>query len=98
MSTSHVADVLWSYYLTTVYYTTFQGSNGQLKVESHDFEKLSDELKEAMKTLSVLLNNRKEEQKRGYWTRMTKKINKAFFIFYITADIVFLIGMYYLWS
>ncbi|KAE8284014.1 5-hydroxytryptamine receptor 3A [Larimichthys crocea] len=65
-------------------------SNSQLRVESHDFEKLSDELMEALKTLTVVLNNRKEEQKPGYWTRIAKTINKVFFICYVIATTAFL--------
>ncbi|KAM6899194.1 5-hydroxytryptamine receptor 3B-like [Lycodopsis pacificus] len=68
-----------------------EGSSSQLKEDS-DSEKISDELSEAVKTLTLLLNSRKEEMKPGnearYWTRVAKTINKVFFIVYITADIV----------
>ncbi|XP_027145255.1 LOW QUALITY PROTEIN: 5-hydroxytryptamine receptor 3A-like [Larimichthys crocea] len=72
-------------------------SNSQLRVESHDFEKLSDELMEALKTLTVVLNNKKEEQKPGYWTRMAKTINKVFFICYVIATTAFLKSMFSDW-
>ncbi|XP_073345268.1 5-hydroxytryptamine receptor 3A-like [Pagrus major] len=65
---------------------TKQGSSNQLTEESHALEKVSDELREVEKTLSLVLKSRKEEAKpAGYWTRVTKRINKAFFIFYVTV-------------
>ncbi|XP_049420078.1 5-hydroxytryptamine receptor 3A-like isoform X1 [Epinephelus fuscoguttatus] len=75
-----------------------EGSSSQLTEECRDSEKLSDELVEAMKTLSLLLSSRKEGKKWGYWTRMTKTINKVFFIFYIIAASVFLAYMFIMWS
>ncbi|XP_078019595.1 5-hydroxytryptamine receptor 3A-like [Epinephelus lanceolatus] len=75
-----------------------EGSSSQLTEECRDCEKPSDELVEAMKTLSLILSSRKEGKKTGYWTRMTKTINKVFFIFYITAASVFLVYMFIMWS
>ncbi|XP_049916750.1 5-hydroxytryptamine receptor 3A-like [Epinephelus moara] len=75
-----------------------EGSSSQLTEECHDSEKLSDELVDAMKTLSLLLSSRMKGKKWGYWTRMTKTINKVFFIFYITAASVFLVYMFIMWS
>ncbi|XP_031698788.1 5-hydroxytryptamine receptor 3A-like [Anarrhichthys ocellatus] len=46
-----------------------EGSSSQL-TEDSDSEKISDELSEAVKTLTLLLNSRKEEMKPGYWTRV----------------------------
>ncbi|XP_054482952.1 5-hydroxytryptamine receptor 3C-like, partial [Anoplopoma fimbria] len=45
------------------------GSSSQLTEESFDSDKISDELSEAVKTLTLLLHSRKEETKPGYWTR-----------------------------
>ncbi|KAM6899196.1 5-hydroxytryptamine receptor 3A-like [Lycodopsis pacificus] len=50
-----------------------EGNSNKLIEEYHALEKLSDELREMEKTLSLLLNNRKEEEKPGYWTRVAKK-------------------------
>ncbi|XP_044033745.1 5-hydroxytryptamine receptor 3A-like isoform X2 [Siniperca chuatsi] len=75
-----------------------EGSSKQLMEESHDSEKLSDDLMEVVKTLTVLLNSRKEEEKSGYWTRVTKTINKVFFIFYIIAASLFLLCMFFSWK
>ncbi|XP_054455505.1 5-hydroxytryptamine receptor 3A-like [Anoplopoma fimbria] len=50
-----------------------EGNSSKLIEEYHALEKLSDELREMEKTLSLLLNNRKEEEKPGYWTRVAKK-------------------------
>uniref|UniRef100_A0A3Q1CI50 Uncharacterized protein n=2 Tax=Amphiprion ocellaris TaxID=80972 RepID=A0A3Q1CI50_AMPOC len=62
-----------------------KGSSSQLTEEPNALVKLSDELKDVVKTLILLLNSRKEEEKPGYWTKKTETINKAYFIFYITA-------------
>ncbi|XP_026207671.1 5-hydroxytryptamine receptor 3A-like [Anabas testudineus] len=66
-------------------------SSSQLTEESHGLEKLSRELREALKILNQLQSSKKDEEKPGYWTRMTKKINKVFFIFYVTASSLFLL-------
>uniref|UniRef100_A0A671XBZ5 Uncharacterized protein n=1 Tax=Sparus aurata TaxID=8175 RepID=A0A671XBZ5_SPAAU len=66
-------------------------SRSQLTEESQAFEKLSDELREVVKALTLLLNNRMEGGKPSYWTRVTKTINKVFFIFYVIAAGVFLL-------
>ncbi|XP_036936585.1 5-hydroxytryptamine receptor 3A-like [Acanthopagrus latus] len=73
-------------------------SCSQQTEESHDFGKLSEELREVVKTLSLLLNCRKEETKPGYWTRVSNKINKVFFIFYVIAVTLFLIYMLFCWN
>ncbi|XP_041645611.1 5-hydroxytryptamine receptor 3A-like [Cheilinus undulatus] len=45
------------------------GSSSQLTQESHDLQQVSEELKEVMKMMTLILNNRKKEEKPGYWTR-----------------------------
>ncbi|XP_069576051.1 5-hydroxytryptamine receptor 3A-like [Brachyistius frenatus] len=75
-----------------------QGSSTQLTEEQLFFAKLSDELKEVVKTMTVLLNRRQEEVKSDYWTRKTKTINKVYLIFYITAAGLFLIYMFFTWT
>uniref|UniRef100_A0A8C4HZH0 Si:dkey-49c17.4 n=1 Tax=Dicentrarchus labrax TaxID=13489 RepID=A0A8C4HZH0_DICLA len=72
-----------------------KGSSNQLM---EDFENLSDELKELVKTLTLFLNLRKEEEKPGYWNRKTKIINKVFFIFYVIAATLFLVFMIFSWN
>ncbi|XP_049420326.1 5-hydroxytryptamine receptor 3C-like [Epinephelus fuscoguttatus] len=47
-----------------------EGSSSQL-MECSVLEKVSDELTAVQKTLTLLLNSRKEEGKPGYWTRFT---------------------------
>ncbi|XP_068439547.1 5-hydroxytryptamine receptor 3A-like [Clinocottus analis] len=75
-----------------------ESNGGKLIEEYHAMEKLSDELREVEKTLSLLLNNRKEEEKPGYWTRVAKKVNKYFFIFYVTVICLFLIVIFFQWN
>ncbi|XP_034534356.1 acetylcholine receptor subunit beta-type lev-1-like [Notolabrus celidotus] len=55
-------------------------SSSQLTEESHDSENLFEELREVLKTVALLLSSRKEEEKPGYWTRMTKTINRIYFM------------------
>ncbi|XP_051274671.1 5-hydroxytryptamine receptor 3A-like isoform X2 [Dicentrarchus labrax] len=72
-----------------------EGSSNQLM---EDFEKLSDELRELVKTLTLFLNLRKEDEKPGYWNRKTKTINKVFLIFYVIAATLFLVFMFFSWN
>ncbi|KAM8729101.1 5-hydroxytryptamine receptor 3C-like [Acanthopagrus schlegelii] len=75
-----------------------KGSSSQLTEESQAFVKLSDELREVVKALTLLLNSKREGGKPGYWTRVTKTINKVFFIFYVIAAGVFLLCMSLSWN
>ncbi|XP_069576066.1 5-hydroxytryptamine receptor 3A-like [Brachyistius frenatus] len=74
-----------------------EGSCSQLTEVSLVLGKVSDELGEIEKTMSQL-SSRKTEKKRGYWTRMAKKINKIFSTCYVTAGTLFLVVMLLLWS
>lgn len=75
-----------------------QGNSGNVIEEYQALEKLSDELRKIEKTLSLLLNNRKEEEKPGYWTSVAKKVNRVFFIFYVTVVTLFLIVIFFKWN
>lgn len=66
--------------------------------EQQALENLSVELRGIEKTLSRILDEREEETKAGYWTRVAKMVNKAFFIFYVTMATVFLIVIYLKWN
>ncbi|KAL3967959.1 receptor-type tyrosine-protein phosphatase U [Sarotherodon galilaeus] len=70
-----------------------KGSSSKLTEVSFALEKVSDELRETGKTITLLSSNGKS----GYWTRIAKKINKVFTIFYLTAVAVFLAIMFFLW-
>ncbi|KAL3967957.1 NLR family CARD domain-containing protein 3 [Sarotherodon galilaeus] len=72
---------------------TQKGSSSKLTEVSFALEKVSDELRETGKTITLLSSNRKP----GYWTRLVKKINKVFIISYLTAVTVFLAIMGLLW-
>uniref|UniRef100_I3KVL8 Uncharacterized protein n=1 Tax=Oreochromis niloticus TaxID=8128 RepID=I3KVL8_ORENI len=76
---------------------TKERSNNKLTDVPLGLEEVSDELREIGKTISLLIGNRKEE-KFGYWAKMVKKINKAFFIFYVTTVTVFLSVLVSLWT
>ncbi|XP_054609550.1 5-hydroxytryptamine receptor 3A-like [Dunckerocampus dactyliophorus] len=72
---------------------------GGRQTGSRAAEKLSEETREVIKALTLLLRNRKEEGKKsGYWTRVTVKINRIFFIFYIMAVSLFLGILCFLWK
>ncbi|XP_033975893.1 5-hydroxytryptamine receptor 3A-like [Trematomus bernacchii] len=77
---------------------TKEGNSRKVIEEYHALEKLSDELREMQKTLSLLLSNTKEVAKPGYWTRVAKKVNKVFFIFYLTVVSLFLIIIFLKWN
>ncbi|XP_034426825.1 5-hydroxytryptamine receptor 3A-like [Hippoglossus hippoglossus] len=72
-------------------------SSSRMTDESPSGEKLAEDLREAVETLTLLLN-RKEEGKPGYWTRKTRIINKVFFAFYLTAATLFLVCMFFNWN
>lgn len=74
-----------------------QTNNGKVMEEQQALEKLSEELLGIKKTLSQILDEQGEETKAGYWTRVAKRVNKAFFIFYVTVVTVFLIVIYLKW-
>ncbi|XP_019960776.1 5-hydroxytryptamine receptor 3A-like [Paralichthys olivaceus] len=61
-------------------------------------EKVSDELREMEKTLSLILSSRRDEFKPGYWSTMAKRVNKAFFIFYVIVISVFLFCIFVKWK
>ncbi|XP_065327694.1 5-hydroxytryptamine receptor 3A-like [Pelmatolapia mariae] len=50
-----------------------KGSSSKLTEVSFALEKVSDELQETRKTMTLVSSNRKS----GYWTRMAKKVNKC---------------------
>lgn len=74
-----------------------QRSSEKLTEVSLGLEQVSDELRKIGKTISLLSSNEKEE-KFGYWARMVKKINRAYFIFYVTAVTVFLSVLLSRWT
>ncbi|KAM9425816.1 LOW QUALITY PROTEIN: 5-hydroxytryptamine receptor 3A [Pholidichthys leucotaenia] len=65
-----------------------EGNCTKLKEFHHALERLSDELRGMDKTLTRLLNSKREDEKVGYWTRVAKKVNRMFLIFYITVLLV----------
>lgn len=75
-----------------------QINNGKVMEEEEALEKLSEELLGIKKMLSHILDEQGEETKAGYWTRVAKRVNKAFFIFYVTVVAVFLIVIYLKWN
>ncbi|XP_047183652.1 5-hydroxytryptamine receptor 3A-like [Scophthalmus maximus] len=75
-----------------------QTSGSQLTEESQGLEKLSEDLRVAVKTLRLLLNSRTEDGKPGYWARKTKIINKCFFVCYAVAASLFLLLLFLNWN
>ncbi|KAK2820598.1 hypothetical protein Q5P01_023557 [Channa striata] len=61
-------------------------------------ENLSDDLREVLKTLLLILHSQKEQEKSGYWTNVAKKINKVFFIFYVIVATLFIVCMFFSWN
>ncbi|XP_061913202.1 5-hydroxytryptamine receptor 3A-like [Entelurus aequoreus] len=59
-------------------------------------EKLSDELKAMERTLRLLHGGQKEEL--GYWSRLARRVNRIFFILYVTLVIVFLTLLFFAWT
>lgn len=70
---------------------------GKVMEELQVLDKLTKELQRIDRTLSLVLEGREEATKPRYWTRMAKRLNKAFFVFYVTVVIVFLIFIHLKW-
>ncbi|MEQ2300642.1 hypothetical protein AMECASPLE_027828 [Ameca splendens] len=73
-----------------------EGGMGGLTEVSLALEKMSDELGDIKKSIT-LLSGRQEEEKPRYWTRTAQKINKVFAVFYVTATILFLAFVSTMW-
>ncbi|MED6262608.1 hypothetical protein ATANTOWER_022660, partial [Ataeniobius toweri] len=73
-----------------------EGGMGGLTEVSLALEKMSDELGDIKKSIT-LLSGRQEEEKPCYWTRTAQKINKVFAVFYVTATILFLAFVSTMW-
>ncbi|XP_061913201.1 5-hydroxytryptamine receptor 3A-like isoform X2 [Entelurus aequoreus] len=68
------------------------------QTESGSVDVISEETRDVMRALTVLLNNRKEPSKPSYWSKVITKIHRIFFAFYVTAVTLFLAGMYFIWQ
>lgn len=70
---------------------------GKVMEELQILDKLTKELRAIDRTMSLVLDGREEATKPRYWTRVAKRLNMAFFVFYVTVVIVFLIFIYLKW-
>ncbi|XP_061612914.1 5-hydroxytryptamine receptor 3A-like [Phyllopteryx taeniolatus] len=61
-------------------------------------EKLSDELRQMERAMTLLLNGRKEKRKMGYWAQVAGRLNRIFFIIYLTVVIIFLSILFSKWT
>ncbi|XP_060884687.1 5-hydroxytryptamine receptor 3A-like [Labrus mixtus] len=75
-----------------------EGNSNKLMDEFHALEKLSGELGQIEKTLSLLLHNMKKEEKPGYWTTVAERLNRVFFILYLTVVCLFLSIIFSKWN
>lgn len=62
-------------------------------------ERLTGELRELEKRLSQLLrdSSKDQERPRGYWASLVQKVNRVFFVCYVTTVGVFLAGIFSKW-
>lgn len=74
-----------------------QISGGKVMEELQILEKLTKELRAIDRTLSLVLDGREDETKPGYWTRVARRLNQAFFVFYVLVVTLFLIIIYLKW-
>lgn len=75
-----------------------QINRGKVMEELQALDKLTKELRAIDRTLSLVLKSQEEASKPRYWTRVAKRLNKAFFVFYVTVVIAFLIFIFKKWS
>lgn len=67
--------------------------------ETRDDAQLSQELSAVLETLNLNVNSTKEEEEKpAYWARVTKTINRFFFVFYLIAVGMFLFWMFFTWT
>lgn len=67
--------------------------------ETRDDAQLSQELSAVLETLNLNINSTKEEEEKpAYWARVTKTINRLFFVFYLIAVGMFLFWMFFTWT
>ncbi|XP_074519120.1 5-hydroxytryptamine receptor 3A-like [Halichoeres trimaculatus] len=77
---------------------TKEGTGSKLMEELQSLDKLSEELRGIEKTLSVLLQSVKKEGEPGYWTRVAIRVDRVFFVFYVTTVTVFLSVLFSKWK
>ncbi|XP_008294209.1 5-hydroxytryptamine receptor 3A-like [Stegastes partitus] len=71
----------------------------KLTEEHQSLEKLSDALRDLEKTLRLLLDGRKDKKDEpGYWTRVAKRVDRVFLIFYVTVVGLFLVFIFVKWN
>ncbi|XP_027884963.1 5-hydroxytryptamine receptor 3A-like [Xiphophorus couchianus] len=73
-----------------------EGSTSRNTDVSHTIEKISEELGESRKTITLLCS-RSQDKKPGYWTGVAQKINKVFAFIYIISAILFLLTIAIMW-
>ncbi|XP_026034069.1 5-hydroxytryptamine receptor 3A-like [Astatotilapia calliptera] len=73
---------------------TIKGCSCNLMKMFFPLEKVSGDLRETRKTVTLHSTNKKS----GYWTNIVKHINRVFVIFYLTTVTVFLAIMILLWN
>ncbi|XP_014878914.1 5-hydroxytryptamine receptor 3E-like [Poecilia latipinna] len=73
-----------------------EGNTSRNTDVSQAIEKISDELGESRKTITLLCS-RSYDKKPGYWTGVAQKINKVFAFIYIISAIVFLLTLAIMW-
>ncbi|KAK9530143.1 hypothetical protein VZT92_011668 [Zoarces viviparus] len=70
-------------------------NNSIQSLESNALVLILEELKELQNTLNLLLGCRQEGGKSGHWAA---RINRAFFIFYVTTVSLFLSLIFTAWN
>ena len=75
-----------------------QRQSRKLVEDERVLEKVSDELREMEKTLSLILSSRRDEVQPGYWSSVATRVNKVFFIFYVLVITVFLFCLFLIWK
>lgn len=74
-------------------------NSNKLTEEHQTLGRLSDTLRELEKTLNLLLDSKKDDKEElGYWTRVAKRVNRVFLIFYVTVVGLFLVFIFIKWS
>ncbi|XP_040885392.1 5-hydroxytryptamine receptor 3A-like [Toxotes jaculatrix] len=77
---------------------TKEHNTSKMVDENRALEKVSDELRQMEKTLTLLLYSKNNRFTHGSWTRIAKRFNRVFVAFYVALNCGFLTFLFLKWS
>ncbi|KAM4624589.1 5-hydroxytryptamine receptor 3A-like [Polymixia lowei] len=75
-----------------------EGGSRKPTGESQGIALILEELREMEKTLTLFFNNKEKGEETGYWTRVARRLDLAFFVCYVVLITVFLVSVFGMWD